>query len=108
MSLDLVRAGGSLIFALPAAVLCTCGLLGIEPPADLIHPLLVLGGLAGALALNLASVLRLHAAWRDGRLIGIAAIQTRGKLPNLLVLGWASMLSAAIVGYVFVENFLGK
>jgi len=108
MNQDHIRALGGLVFVVPATVLCTCGLAGISPPADVVHPVLVVGGLAAAIELNLTRIVRLRAARRDGRFIGLAAVQFRGKTPNLVMTGVALALAGIIAGYLFVENVLAR
>jgi hypothetical protein len=93
-----------LILLLPAAVLVSLGVSGLEVPPVFNNPVIVMGGLLTALCVNLASVLRLHAEREDGH---IAAITVRigAKVLNLVVVALCGFLLATLLGYAFVENF---
>lgn len=45
-----------LVVTVPALLMCLLGPLGLEPPRILTHPVVILGGLALALAMNTLSV----------------------------------------------------
>jgi hypothetical protein len=67
------------------------------------HPATILIGLALALGLNLAPLLRLHFERQDGSLIGSVALRIRGS--HLAVGMLAAGLLVTIFGYSFTENF---
>src|SRR5215472_17426940 len=93
-----------LILLLPAAVLVSLGVCGFDVPAVFNNPVVVVGGLLGALCVNLASVLRLHTERENGH---IAAVTVRiGAKPlNLAVVAMGGLLLATVLGYAFIENF---
>lgn len=94
-----------LLLLLPALVLTSGGLLGLEPPRVLTHPALVMGGLFLALALNALSVLRVRFRRDDGDLVAAISVRLRGAVLNLTALTICCLLLATIAGYLFVENF---
>jgi hypothetical protein len=53
---------------LPALVLVTSGVLELDQPAALVHPVLVMGGLFGGLALNAIQVVRIRVGLEGGNL----------------------------------------
>ena len=91
----------SIIFILPALLLCLSGLLQLSASNVLIHPVLVLGGLALAIGLNMLPVLR--AQIDNGNVVGQVRIKIR--LLNLSLLGLSLLLLATIMVYGFIENF---
>jgi hypothetical protein len=110
----------SLLFALPALVLCVAGILflafGLDSANEalgaflgrpvgrlLLSPAVVLGGVLLVIALNLPRVLRLSAGVEDGALY----VATWLKLsPDRLVpLAVAGTLLLLLLTYAFVENF---
>jgi hypothetical protein len=99
------RALGGFILLLPAFTLVVSGLLRLNPPAELLHPLVVLLGLAAALVLNLPAAMSAKIRRGSGSLLGGVAIQVRGRLLNLAVLGLGFLIGATIALYLFVENF---
>ena len=93
---------------LPAIILVTAGLLGIDRPAVLdavVHPMLVIGGVAAAFILNALSVLRVRWGRDDGSVVGTITLRVHGSALNLAVLAMGGVLLAIITAYVFVENF---
>ena len=69
-----------------------------------IHPIILLGGLILAIALNLYPALQLSVRLTDGTLTFSMSLNTRSwSLPILLV---SSVLLIVLVGYVVTENFL--
>jgi hypothetical protein len=99
------RALGGFVLLLPACTLVLSGLLGLEPPAAFVHPIVLLGGLTAALVLNLSTVVSAKACCKDGSLLGGVAIQVEGRLLNLAVVALALLLVGTIALYLFVENF---
>lgn len=103
-------AGLGLLLSLPALALVTSGLLqsvvgreALRPPEALLHPVLVLGGLLAALALNALPTLRLTRQSDAGALVLRLAVRRRAA--NLAALGLAGGLLAALLLYAFAENF---
>jgi hypothetical protein len=94
-----------LALVLPACLVCLSGLLRFSVPDALIHPALVMGGLLTALVLNLLTVLRMKWQRDDGSLVGAVRLRLEGVLPNLAVVTTSLLLAAAILTYLFVENF---
>jgi hypothetical protein len=94
-----------LVLLLPASILISSGVFGFNVPRVLIHPVAVMGGLLGALVVNLLAVLRVQAEREQNG--GIAAVTVRigTKAVNLAVVAIGALLLAAILGYAFVENF---
>jgi len=90
---------------IPALALCLSGLLKFHVPYSLIHPALVIGGLIGALAINLFPIASAHTHLEDGNLVGALSMKVRGSLINLCVAFLSLALLGVIALYVFVENF---
>ena len=105
MSVHALRAVVGFVCLLPAGTLIVSGLLGRNPPAALIHPLVLMGGLMAALFVNLASTLSIEAKCKDGAVLGGVAIQVRGRLMNLAVVMIGVLFLSTIALYLFVENF---
>jgi hypothetical protein len=102
-SRQLAIAGAVLL--LPASSLVASSVLGFGVPREFIHPIAVMGGLLGALVLNLLAVVRVRAERaQDG---GIEAVTVRigARAFNWALLAIDALLFAAITGYAFVENF---
>jgi hypothetical protein len=98
-------AVASFALLLPALVLAACGVLGLEPPAALVHPVLVMGGMLLAFTLNAMSVLRIRVGQDEGILVGTISIRVRGKAMNLTALMLSCLLFTTITAYLFVENY---
>jgi hypothetical protein len=90
---------------LPALALCLSGLLKFDVPSSLIHPALVIGGLVGALAINLLPIANAQTHLENGNLVGALSIKLRGSVINLCVASLSLALLGVIALYVFVENF---
>ena len=99
------RALGGFVLLLPACTLVLSGLLGLDPPAAFVHPVVLMVGLATALELNLSTVASAKARSKNGSLLGGVAIQVEGRLGNLAVIALGLLLVATIALYLFVENF---
>jgi hypothetical protein len=99
------RALGGFVLLLPAGTLVLSGLLGLDPPAAIIHPFVVLVGLAAAILLNLSTAVTMKARAENGSLLGAVAIQVEGRLLNLAVAALGLLLVGTIALYLFVENF---
>jgi hypothetical protein len=90
---------------LPAVVLVSSGLLGLEPAGALVHPVLVMGGLLLALALNAVLLFRIRLGQEEGALVGSLSLRLRGTRLNLTALSLGCLLLATITAYLLVENF---
>jgi hypothetical protein len=71
---------------------------------DLVSPVVFLGGLCLALALNAYAVVRLNVGREDGAIVGTVRLEVR--FWNIAVVVISLLLLAALVGYFFVENLL--
>jgi len=91
------------LLLLPALILVSTGMLEVEVPGALVHPVLVMGGIALALALNALPVLRLRFAPEEGALIGTLRLRGTGLNLGALILG--GLLLAVITAYLLVENY---
>jgi hypothetical protein len=89
----------------PALILVSTGLLGLNRPEALVHPVLVVGGVALALGLNALPVLRVRLSDDGESLVGTVALRMRGTALNLMALATGGALLAIITAYLFVENF---
>lgn len=98
-------AAVSLVLLLPALLLVLSGLLGLQQPIALVHPLLVMGGLILAFALNALPIVRIRVGHEDGALVGAVSLRLRGSGLNLIALSLSCLLFATITLYLFVENF---
>lgn len=105
MSRHLQVAVAGFVLLFPALILVSSGLLGLEPPAALVHPVLVMGGLLLACTLNAVSVLRVRFGQDGGNLVGTISVRVRGSVMNLMALAISCLLVATITAYLFVENF---
>ncbi|MGH7568550.1 MAG: hypothetical protein ACREL9_06210 [Gemmatimonadales bacterium] len=89
-------AGLELLLLLPALILVSSGLLGLERPAALVHPVLVMGGLLLALTLNALSVLRIRFGQDEGNLVATISVRVRGSAMDLTALILSGLLLAII------------
>jgi hypothetical protein len=71
---------------------------------NLISPVVFLGGLGLALALNAHAVLRLNVGKEDGTIVGTVRLEVR--FWNILVVAASLLLLVTLVGYFFAENFV--
>ena len=93
------------VLILPALLLVSSGLLGLDPPAALVHPVLVMGGLLLAFTLNSWSVSRVTVGQEGVDLVGTISIRMVGGRMNLLALGVTGLLAITLGAYLFMENF---
>jgi hypothetical protein len=105
MSRDVRMALLGFVLLLPGLVLVSSGLLGLEPVGILVHPVLVMGGLLLAFALNAILLFRVRFGQEEDALIGTVSLRLRGTALNLTALGLSCLLLATVTVYVFVENF---
>jgi hypothetical protein len=71
---------------------------------NLISPVVFLGGLGLALALNAYAVLPLNVGREDGVIVGTVRLEVR--FWNIAVAALSLLLLVTLVGYSFVENFV--
>jgi hypothetical protein len=105
MNRDVRIAVLSFALLLPALVLVSSGVLGLEPAAAVVHPVLVMGGLLVAFALNAIRLFGVRFGQEQGALIGTVSLRLRGAALNLTALSLSCLLLATITAYLFVENF---
>lgn len=70
---------------------------------NLISPIVFLGGLCVALALNVYAVTRFDVSREDG--VIVSTVRVRLGLWNIAVAAVSALLLVTLVGYVFLENF---
>ena len=68
-----------------------------------LHPAVVLGGLALALACNLIPILQFKILPEDSSFAAIVSVKNRVR--NALIVAFSLFLSGAIMSYAFFENF---
>lgn len=100
-----VLAIAGFVVIVPALTICLLGPLGLEPPRIITHPLVILGGLTLAMAMNALTVARVNARMEGDNLIGSVSLRLKGSLMNLAVIGLSLVLLVTISVYLFVENF---
>jgi hypothetical protein len=71
---------------------------------NLISPVVFLGGLGLALALNAYAILRLNVGREDGAIVGTVRLEVR--FWNIAVAALSLLLLVTLVGYFFAENFV--
>jgi hypothetical protein len=71
---------------------------------NLVSPVVFLGGLGLALALNAYAVVRLNVGREDGMIVG--TVRLEAKFWNIVVAGASFLLLVTLVGYFFAENFV--
>jgi hypothetical protein len=98
-----VLTGVGILGLIPAMILVGAGVLDQQVPPALVHPVLVMGGLAVALAASFVAVT--HWEVRNGSGILRVVCTIRKRPADLLVLGTALLLLATITVYLFVENY---
>jgi hypothetical protein len=70
---------------------------------NVVSPIVFLGGLSLALALNIYAVARLNVSWEDGTIVSTVRIKL--GLWNIAVAAVSVLLLVTLVGYTFLENF---
>ena len=70
---------------------------------NVVSPIVFLGGLSLALALNIYAVARLNISWEDGTIVSTVRIKL--GLWNIAVAAVSVLLLVTLVGYAFLENF---
>jgi len=96
------------LLLVPATILVSSGLLKIDVPRMLINPVTVLGGLLGALVVNLLAITRVQAERETGGGIEAVVVRIGVRAVNLAVLTICALLIAIVFGYAFVENFQAR
>jgi hypothetical protein len=94
-----------LLLLTPASILISSGVLKFDVPRVLTHPVVVMGGLLGALVINLFAILRVQAERAGDGGIGAFTVRIGVKASNLAVVAIGALLLATLLGYAFVENF---
>ncbi|HEU0298830.1 MAG TPA: hypothetical protein VFR37_05230, partial [Longimicrobium sp.] len=93
-------AAAGFVLLLPAIILVSTGLLGLDRPEAVVHPVLVVGGVAAAFVLNALSVLRVRFGRDDDGVVGTIALRVHGSALNLAVLAMGGVLFAVITAYL--------
>jgi hypothetical protein len=70
---------------------------------NLVSPLVLLGGLGLALALNVFAVTRFNVSREDGTIV--STVRVAPELWNIAVAVVSILLLVTLLGYVFLENF---
>lgn len=96
------------VLLLPALTLVSTGLLGLESPRAVVHPVLVMGGLLLALLLNAMTVVRMNVAREGADLVGTMTVRLRGTALNVGALAIGGALLITILIYAFLENFQAR
>jgi hypothetical protein len=105
MTRQIQTALAGVVLLLPALILVTSGVLGLNAPGAVVHPALVMGGLVLACLLNALSVFRVAVRHEGDDLLATVAVRVRGTALNLMALTAVGALFAIIAAYLFVENF---
>jgi hypothetical protein len=71
---------------------------------NLVSPVVFLGGLSLALALNAYAVLQLNVGREDGAVVGTVRLEAR--FWNIAVMAVSLLLLVTLLGYFFAENFV--
>lgn len=100
---NLLAAIGALLL-IPAVLVFLAGVLDLRADLPLIHPVLVLGGLAFGFLLNVLAAVALTV--RTGGRAVVAEVRLKGSWLNLVVAGISLGLTAALGAYAFGENFV--
>lgn len=101
----LIAAGVGALALIPSVVLVTAGVLGFAVPRLLDSPVIVLGGLAAALLVNIGASMRWRAdANREGIRMELD-LRLRYRGVNRAVIITAGVLASAILLYLIGENF---
>jgi hypothetical protein len=98
-----VLTGVGVVGLIPAMILVGAGVSDQRVPPALVHPVLVMGGLAVAIASSVVAVT--HWELRNGPGIFRVVCTIRKRPADLVVLGTSLALLATIAGYLFVENY---
>jgi hypothetical protein len=87
----------------PALILVVTGILGVRRPDVVVHPVLVMGGLAAALGSSFVAVTHWEVSYEPGAFRVTCLI--RKRTADLAILAAGAVLLAIVVGYLFMENF---
>jgi hypothetical protein len=90
---------------IPALMLVVFGVSGLEVPKIFDSPFVILGGLVTALVINIFSVASLNTNLEADNFTGSVTVRWRDGLMNLSVIVLGFGLLAAIMLYLFLENF---
>jgi uncharacterized membrane protein len=72
-------AAVGLFLLIPALTLVISGLFRFDVPYLLIHPVLVMGGVVGSLAINLWAVARIYTRLENGNLVSASRSRSEGR-----------------------------
>lgn len=99
-----VLTGIGAVALLPALILVVSGFAGLRAPEALVHPVLVLGGLA--VAFGASFVAATHWELSSDQIFYRVECSIRKNRPaDLLILGASVTLLGIILVYSFLENF---
>jgi len=90
---------------IPALILVVLGVSGLEVPKIFDSPFIILGGLMTALVINIFSVASINTNLEADNFTGSVTIRWKDGLINLGVIVFGFGLLAAIMLYLFLENF---
>jgi hypothetical protein len=96
---------GTLGLLLPAGILIFCGVAGLAVPRLVRSPILIFGGLAFALLVNVAASVRLRSEHTPGVVRLECDVRIRYRGANRTVVIVAGSLAAIIALYLIAENF---
>ena len=105
MSKQKILAVAGFIAIIPALLLVTMGLSGLEPFKILDNPFIILGGLAVALAVNIFAVAKVNTHFEDSNFVGSLSVKLNDGLINLGVIALGFILLSTLSLYLFLENF---
>jgi len=93
------------VAVIPALMLVVLGVSGLEVPKIFDSPFIILGGLAMALVINIFSVASINTNLEADNFTGSVTVRWKDSLMNLSVIVLGFGLLAAIMLYLFLENF---
>lgn len=102
VSASLLKYGlgvGSLFYPLETVL----SVAGRREVFNLVSPIVFLGGLSLALALNVYAVTRFDASRQGGTIV--STVRVTPGLWNIVVIAASALLLATLLGYAFLENF---
>lgn len=100
-----IAAAAGALALIPSVVLIGFGVLGLAVPRIVTHPIVVLGGVAFALVVNVAASFRLRAEATEDGLAIECDLRLRYRGANRVVIIAAGTIAALILVYLIGENF---
>src|SRR2546423_15712677 len=94
-----------LVLIAPSIVVMVCGVAGLDFPRSFGHPLIVLGGLVSALALNLFAILHLGTERTPDGALSAFTVRLKITPTNWAIALLSLALTTGIAAYLFVEYF---